>query len=106
MVSPTMRETTRATYIRPATCSIMTHERAWGRTGVMSDSPTLVRFVNDRNSISNQVRGASGAMVALNEPGQMTWTAMKVYAKAQATTVNVAPVAHSSSVVTKRSTNM
>ena len=32
----------------------------------MSDSPTLVRFVNDRKSISNQVRGASGAMVAEN----------------------------------------
>ena len=28
MVSPTIREMTRATYIRPATCSIMTHDRA------------------------------------------------------------------------------
>ena len=44
----------------------------------MSDRPTLVRFVNDRKSISNHVRGASGAIVALNEPGQITWTAMNV----------------------------
>ena len=36
----------------------------------------------------------------------MTWTAMNVYANAQATTVKVAPVAHSSSFVTKRSRNM
>ena len=42
----------------------------------MSDNPTLVRFVNDRKSSSNHVRGASGAIAAVNDPGQMTWTAM------------------------------
>jgi membrane associated rhomboid family serine protease len=50
--------------------------------------------------------GASGAIAAVNEPGHRTCTAMNVWANAQATTVNVAPVAHSSSRVTKRSRNM
>ena len=41
----------------------------------MSDRPTLVRFVNDRNSSSTHVRCASGSIAAANEPGQTTWIA-------------------------------
>ena len=42
----------------------------------MSERPTLVRFVNDWNSSSNQVRGAAGSTAAVNGPGQTICIAM------------------------------
>ena len=46
MVNPTIREITSATYMSPATCSIMTIERAWAVTGMTSDniSPGAIVF--------------------------------------------------------------
>ena len=58
----------------------------------MSDRPTLVRFVNDRNSRSKNVWVALPP-TPTNDPGQMTWHATKTYAKPHATTVKAAPVA-------------
>lgn len=40
MVSPTSRETTRATYITPENCSSITNARAWEWIGTTSLNPT------------------------------------------------------------------
>ena len=53
----------------------MTRPRACGSTGATSDSPVLVRLLNDRKSSSTQLRGASGSTAAMNEPGQAIWMA-------------------------------
>ena len=62
-----------ATYRTPATCSRITTERAWAPVGRMSESPTLVRLVNEKNSRSKKraVRCYTGSI----EPGQMISTA-------------------------------
>src|SRR6478735_10911916 len=48
----TSREITMATYSTPATCSRITIDRAWSPVGRMSERPTLVRFVKEKNNRS------------------------------------------------------
>ena len=64
---------TMATYSTPATCSRITTDLAWPPTGRMSERPTLVRLVKEKNSRSKKrsVPWLSG----LIEPGQMISTA-------------------------------
>ncbi len=59
-VRPTSLEITKATYMRPATCSIIKIDLACATTGTTSETPTEVSVVNERKSSSTHVRGASG----------------------------------------------
>ena len=63
-----------ATYSTPATCSRMTNDRAWLPVGRMSESPTLVRLVKEKNNRSKKrsVPSLSGSI----DPGLRIDTAM------------------------------
>lgn len=61
IVSPTILATTSARYIIPATCSIITNERACGAIDMTSESPAEVNVVKDRKSSSIQLRAAVGS---------------------------------------------
>jgi len=66
----------------------------------------LDRLVKLRKSSSSHVRGASGSVAAMKLPGAVICTTENTYANAHATSVNVAPMAHSSSCVTSESASM
>ena len=82
----------------------MTTLRAWPEIGVMSERPVLESVVKERKSSSIQVRVPCPS--GLKPPGSSAWTTTKRYANAQASRVNTAGIANSSSVVTRSSSSM
>ena len=66
----------------------------------------LDSVVKLRNSSSIHVRCASGSIAAMKLPGSIACQTVYTYAKPQATSVNVAPTANSSSRVISWSASM
>ena len=66
----------------------------------------LDSVVKLRKRSSIQLRSAAGSVAAVKLLGSIAWQTVKTYAKAQATSVNVAPTAKSSSRVITWSASM
>ena len=69
---------TSATYSSPATCSIITTDRACGedRRDVGQADARQVRERQEQQ-LEPGPRRIAGSMAAVNDPGQTTWTAVK-----------------------------
>ena len=87
--------------ITPANISSITSARAGGVTGTMSLRPTPDSTLKLMNSSSIQVRAASGDVGAEKLPGYHAWQTENANVHDQASRVNVAPTASSSSRVTR-----